>query len=132
LLHYSDHQRGMPRLRLYTIYKRSVYQPAIFKSRAILGMVPAGGSSMGIELHGVHHDAPYDPGISVWRVQISTRVDLGQRCLSTARYARHGLHRAGHAFRSGRLLGTDDRRVHYRAGTAYRSATGARAARWTD
>ncbi len=55
-------------VRLYPVDKRSLDEPAISESRAVLGLVSARCAQLGIEFHGLHHDAAHDSSVPVRRL----------------------------------------------------------------
>ena len=76
------------------------------ESRCGAGMVHPRAARLGLELHGRHRAHPHGAGVSVRRIQVSPRAHLDRRRFPSADDARHGIHRAGLALRSGRVLGT--------------------------
>ena len=92
-------------LCLRSFRRRSLEQPASPESRRGLGMVYTRAARLGLELHGRHRADPHGAGVSVRRLQVSSRADLDRRRFPAADDARHGVHRPGSALRSGRVLG---------------------------
>ena len=99
-------------LDLRPVGQRGVEQSAGFEPRRNSRVVHPRDARMGLEFHGGNCPDSHGPGVSLWSLQISAGAYLDCRRFPSAHDAGHGLQRAGSAVRSGRVLGTRNRRLN--------------------
>ncbi len=105
-LHASDRNRHPAGVHLCALCRRGLEQPPNSESPGSIRLVRSSASRLGLGLYAGSCPHPHGSSVPVWRVQVSARADVGRGSSTFACDPGDGVHGAGSAIRSGRLLGS--------------------------